>query len=118
MIDRDYAREVWKTSGYDYTVLTYPNLYQLTKRLEHYLDLHTELQMWIHRDRKGVPFNEFPIYQPPFEWVEITVDASYFENREAITFNRGVFVSPDARSVDAKMTLDARKIIGSVVMAK
>lgn len=89
---RDYAREVWKKSGYDYSVLTYPNLYQLTKRVAHYLDLHTELQMWIHRDRKGVPFNEFPRYQPPFEWVEITIDGSYFEDREGITFNRDGFI--------------------------
>lgn len=94
---RDYAREVWKKSGYDYSVLTYPNLYELSKRLEYNLDHHRveydpPFRMWLHRDRKEVPFNEFPRYQPPFEWIEITVDGSYFEDREGITFNRDGFI--------------------------
>ena len=96
---RSVARKVWEESGYDYYVLTDNNLLELIRRSNANLDNHRvkevpEFKMWLHYNTKrhGSIYYDSYSENRRLIWVEITVDGSYFKNREAITFNSDGFV--------------------------
>ena len=96
---RSVARKVWDESGYDYSVLTENNLLELIRRINANLDNHRvkevpEFKMWLHYNTKrhGSIYYDSYSENGKLIWVEITVDGSYFKNREAITFNSDGFV--------------------------
>lgn len=89
---RDTAREVWKESGYDYSVLNDNNLVELAYRIRTNLEKHRQrFDMRLHYHRKGYPYNKYS-EKGRLIWVAFTVDGDYFKNREGITFNYDGFV--------------------------
>lgn len=89
---RDTAREVWKESGYDYSVLNINNLLELAYRIRTNLDKHRQrFNMRLHYHRNGYPYDSYSEKERKI-WVEFTVDGDYFKNREGITFNSDGFV--------------------------
>lgn len=87
-MNTEQAREIWSNAGFDYSVLTVPKVEMLVGLLS--MELSTfamdggmemsvaDKIIWMDGDRTV--------------WCEISVSGPYFNNREAITFNRDGYI--------------------------
>lgn len=87
-MNTDDAREIWQQSGFDYSVLTRPNIEMLAGLLS------TELAAFARDGGMVMSVADKTIWNDRVgtSSCEITVGGPYFKDREAITFNRNGFI--------------------------
>lgn len=88
-MNTEQAREIWSNAGFDYSVLTVPKVEMLAGLLSMELSSFAmdggmemsvaDKSIWKNKGGRTV-------------WCEIYVTGPYFNNREAITFNRDGFI--------------------------
>ena len=85
------ARQYFKETGLDYSVLTEESLYQLTVYLMEELRAHESLMPMKIHNQKGSPFKAITMNGKIRE-AYFNVDGPYFKSREAISFNSDGFI--------------------------